>query len=298
MKMMSQLPVFSINNFEDYNHCEHCGNNFYIRVFDKHLQDNQFIEKPHRHDFFILLIITSGSGKHVIDFKSYDVTAGSVFLVAPGQVHHWDLSKDINGYILFFTKEYLMMDFNHDRISKLPFLYNQINNPSISLEKADLPPLLHLLQTMAKEYMERDRYFHNVIRLNLQMLLIELERRYQSKKLLPELMKFQENQLHRLEALVDTHYKEHHSVLFYADKMNLSIKQINTFCKKALNKTVGDLVLERLILEAKRMLIHSDYTVSTISQLLNYSDNSYFTRLFKNYTNMTPEQFRNSNASF
>ena len=67
--MNAKLPVFSINNFEDYNRCEHCGNNFYVRKFNNHLRDNDFLDKPHGHDFFILLFITQGTGTHNIDFK-------------------------------------------------------------------------------------------------------------------------------------------------------------------------------------------------------------------------------------
>jgi AraC-like DNA-binding protein len=162
----------------------------------------------------------------------------------------------------------------------------------MSLQKDDIPQMVLLLKKIECEYKERVRLFHDLIRLNFQMLLIELQRRYKGKNDMTSLMKFQENQLHRMEGLIDEHYKDHHSVLFYADKMNLSIKQLNTLCKKSMNKTLGDLVQERLILEAKRLLVHSDYSISTIGQLLNYSDNSYFARIFKKATDMSPEQFR------
>jgi AraC family transcriptional activator of pobA len=120
---------------------------------------------------------------------------------------------------------------------------------------------------------------------------LEIERRYEIKPVVG-ISKYQDNQFARFELLVEKHFKEHKTVSQYADMMNLSVKQLNSLCKKVMDRTPGDILLERIVLEAKRLLIHSDYPVFTISETLNYYDNSYFIRLFKKATNMTPEQFR------
>jgi AraC family transcriptional activator of pobA len=294
---MKELPVLTISNFEDYNQCQHCGNSFYIRSFGKHLKDNLFLDKPHGHDFFILLFITHGTGTHSIDFKTYNVRAGSLFLLSPGQVHHWNLSSDIDGYILFFTKEYFLLDFNYNKLLTLPFFYTHFNAPCMELEQEDMEPIAAIFHKIDHEYLNKKKFFHEIIRLNLKMLLIELERKYKGNQQTPGLLQYQANQLHKLETLIDTHYKEHKQVSEYAALMNISLKQLNTLCKKALNKTPGDLIQERLILEAKRLLVYSDHSVSSVAASLNYTDNSYFIRLFKKLTHMTPEQFRQTQLS-
>ncbi len=295
MKMIKQLPVFSIKNFDDYNHCEHCGNNFYIRQFNKHLKENTFIDKPHGHDFFILLLITAGSGKHNIDFKSYDVSPGTIFFLSPGQVHNWELSEDVDGYILFFTKEYLLIDFNQNKLAAFPFFNSHINAPFMHLEKENLLEMESFFRKINDEYINRNKFFHEIIRLHLKLILLQSERNYAGKKVMPQLVKHQENQVFRFEALIESHYKEHLAITDYADLMNISIKQLNTLCKKAFSKTPGELIQERFILEAKRLLIHSDYSISAIAYMLNYDDYSYFIRLFKKVTNSTPDQFRTIN---
>lgn len=291
MKLIKELPVFSISNFEDYNQCQHCGNSFYIRVFDEHLEENRFIDKPHSHDFFIILMITRGSGIHNIDFKSYAVFPGAVFFVTPGQIHNWVLSDDINGYILFFKKEYLLIDYDQSKLLRLPFFYTNINAPFLKLEADEIECVAETFKRVDKEYKERKAMFHDIMRLNLRILLVEFERRYSENKA-ANLMRYYENQIHKLETLIDEHYKEHVPVAYYADRMNVSIKQLNTLCKRALNRTLGDLIQERVILEAKRLLVHSDHSISTIARLLNYADNSYFIRLFRKVTGLPPEQFR------
>ena len=73
--------------------------------------------------------------------------------------------------------------------------------------------------------------------------------------------------------------------------MNLSEKHLNRICKECLNKTTSDLIAERIILEAKRLLIHSKHTVTEVAAELGYNDNSYFSRFFKKNSGETPIQF-------
>ena len=65
MHCKHDLPVFNINNFEDYNHCMQFDSNFYVRTFKDHLRVNQFIDKPHGHDFYLILLVTQGTVEHI-----------------------------------------------------------------------------------------------------------------------------------------------------------------------------------------------------------------------------------------
>jgi AraC-like DNA-binding protein len=74
--------------------------------------------------------------------------------------------------------------------------------------------------------------------------------------------------------------------------MNLSASYLNTLCKQNLGKTLGDLIHERVILEAKRFFAFSDLTVSQVADALRFTEASYFIRFFRKETGLTPEQFR------
>jgi AraC-like DNA-binding protein len=74
--------------------------------------------------------------------------------------------------------------------------------------------------------------------------------------------------------------------------MNLSPSYLNTICKETLDKTLTDLISERLILEAKRLFSYSDLNVTQVATKLNFADPSYFTRFFRKHTGVTPEEFR------
>src|SRR5690606_6951449 len=55
---------------------------------------------PHKHDFFQVMILTAGSGWHQIDFKKYKINPAQIFMMKPGHMHSWELSKNVSGYIL------------------------------------------------------------------------------------------------------------------------------------------------------------------------------------------------------
>ena len=113
-----QLPVYDIEEFM------YLGgeSNFYANTFKAHLkQHHHFILAPHRHDFYVGIIFTRGSGTHQIEFNNYDIKPGYVFMLAPGEVHDWKLSRDIEGFIFFHTKEFFDLNFTYEKVDNYPF---------------------------------------------------------------------------------------------------------------------------------------------------------------------------------
>lgn len=80
--------------------------------------------------------------------------------------------------------------------------------------------------------------------------------------------------------------------MFYADKLNITTKHLNRITKETLYKTTTDLITEKVILEAKRLLVHSPNTFSSISEMLGFSGYAYFSRVFKSRTGKTPLEFK------
>lgn len=87
---------------------------------------------------------------------------------------------------------------------------------------------------------------------------------------------------------------EAHNPKFYADHLSVTPNYLNTLCKKVTGKTVGKIIRNRIILEAKRLLVNSEYTISQIAYDLYFEDNSYFTKFFKANTGLSPIEFRKS----
>lgn len=299
MKNTCNLPVFTISNFKDYNNCVvDFESNFYVRKFKDHLKENCFLEKPHGHDFYLILIITKGSGVHYIDSTKYDVVPGAMFIISPGQIHKWELSIDTDGYVLFFTKKYFLLDFNSERLTKLPFLQSTFSQPHILLNKEQQLEMIQIYKKIHNEYRCRYLNYHELIRIYLNEMFIKLARFYSTKNSLKSVYNYELIQLNRFESLIDLHYKTHKSLSFYAEELNISLKQLSYLCKKVLDKKPSEMLSDRLILEAKRLIIHSDLSICLIADSLNFSDNSYFARTFKKACNQTPDQYRSSYSYF
>ena len=299
MKNTCKFPVFNISNFKDYNNCVvDFESNFYVRKFRDHLKENCFLEKPHGHDFYLILTITKGSGVHYIDSTKYKVQPGAMFIISPGQIHKWDLTQDTDGYVLFFTKKYFLLDFNSERLTNLPFLQSTFSQPCILLEPTEVSQIISVFNKVEEEYSGRNLNYHELIRIYLNEIFIKLARFYSAKHSIKSVYNYELIQLNKFETLIDKYYKHHKPLSFYAEEMSISLKQLSYLCKKVLDKKPSEMLTDRLILEAKRLIIHSDLSITTISENLNFNDNSYFTRMFKKICNKTPDQYRNSYSYF
>ncbi|MFD2244722.1 helix-turn-helix domain-containing protein [Pontibacter ruber] len=287
------LPTYQIQDF-DARRQKECY--FYISSFAAHLKAHKFIQKPHKHNFFIVLIITQGTGIHTVDFKEYQVEPNTVFFMAPGQVHSWQLSDDTDGFILFFTPEFYLLTYPHKKLFSFPFFNGLLHSPVLTFGIPERDLLLGLVGSMQHEFIQQQLLKEDVLRDYLDILLISLTRMYRLHYKEEFFAVSSLSQLQLLENLIDRYYKEHKPVSFYAEELNLTAKQLNEISKRSTGKTPTELIQERLVLEAQRLLVHSDLTVSQVAMELGYFDNAYFFRFFKKHVGKTPEQFRNTHS--
>ncbi len=95
--------------------------------------------------------------------------------------------------------------------------------------------------------------------------------------------------------LVDQHYLDAHEVLFYADKLSITTNYLNRITKEILGSSAKKYILNKIIQEAKNLLIYTSLSVTQISDELKFDAPSYFIRLFRKHVGITPKQFRDEN---
>jgi AraC family transcriptional activator of pobA len=287
------LPVYEIENFERAN----AEKGFYSNLFPVHLKKHHFITTPHKHDFYITVLFTKGHGKHEIDFNTYDIKPGAVFMLSPGQAHNWTLSKNIDGYIFFHSAEFFDMEFTEVKVENYPFFNSYQAVPMVYLSKKALAKVRLLFAEIQTEYVDERLMKFRKIRSLINEVYIELSRVYIPKHETKTKNKNYLLKLQKFEQLLDKNYKTIKSPAWYASQMAITEKHLNRICKECLNKTTTEVISNRIVVEAKRLLILSNFSITQIADELGYNDNSYFTRSFKKNAGITPALFIKQNRS-
>jgi AraC-like DNA-binding protein len=281
---MQHIPVRSIQAPATE---PHLAAAFAIRAVRDMLAGNHMVQPLHRHDFFYLLLLEKGAGEHAIDFTSYDVNDGVVFVMRPGQVHQLTLQAGSTGYLLQFTGGF----FPYDALTK-QLLRGTGNTCFYQPDAGRFKKLKAALDYMYGEYTRQQDGYLEVIKANLVILFVELTRQHTGAG--NNVPPYTRQRLDELQELLATHITTHKQVSDYARLMHLSAYQLNAITKSTLGKTCSTLINEHIILEAKRQLLATANQVNQVAASLGYEDASYFIRFFKKHTGYSPEAFRNN----
>jgi len=146
MEMISVLDISQLKFGEGQK-------DFYVNRIPPHIAENHSkITRPHKHNSYLTILFTKGSGRHEIDFNSYEIKPGSLFVLAPGKTHHWELSEDIDGYIFSHTANFYDLHYSHNRLHQFPFFYSIQNTPFLALDSENSKKTEHLFRKLLDEY--------------------------------------------------------------------------------------------------------------------------------------------------
>ena len=288
--MELKIPKYTI---EFLNQCDqHIKMNLDIRRLEDHIKNMDNVKFPHRHDFYNLLYITQGSGTHEIDFKQFQIVPNQLFFMNDGQIHSWKLSDDIKGFTLFFKKEFYNVAEPIFSLANLPFFHNSNNEAQMVVFDADESSVIeHFFEDMLNEFQKKQTYNDAIIKTLLKIILIRSLRVYKSHFNTTS-ASHNLSKIRQFESLIEQYYTTTKGVKDYAKLMNMTPNYLNYVCTSILGKTAGEMIRDRAILEAKRLLIHSPMSVCEIGYQLGYDDCSYFIKVFKRIVGDTPEHFR------
>lgn len=262
---------------------------FSIRDIVDMLGGQDMTQELHRHDFFFILLLKKGRGNHEIDFNSYKVCDDVLFFMRPGQVHQLNLKVGSSGYLMQFNRDF----YSHNDKVAGQRLRRASSKSFCQLDSKKVNSLLAIMNSIFREYTDKQEGFREVVKANLGIFLVELIRTRQSDKSPTNVANpYQLERLEELYELIETHIATHKHVSQYADMLNLSSYQLNAITRMTLGKSCSELINEFIILESKRSLLATSNQVNQIAYQLGYEDVSYFIRFFKKHIGQTPEVFR------
>lgn len=233
--------------------------------------------------------------KLTVDFAVYSTNEPSLFFVAPNQFLKIENCGLEAGYLIFYNRDFYCIQIHDQEVACDGLLYNNIHNmPLVTVRQEEVDFIDYLFRQIKEEFALQDSSLEEMIRTYLKQILIKATRLWKQQHLDNTLVK-QNNDLEffrKFTRLVDAHYKEKHTVADYADVLFMAAKTVTHKFKRLNLPQPNEVIKNRIILEAKRLLVHTSMTAKEIAHELGYEDPAYFSRQFQIKTGESPSGFR------
>ncbi len=244
----------------------------------------------HRHAYHELFLFSTGSGTHMIDLEQLTFQAPCIHMVSPGQVHKLDRSGDVSGFVLLFSPDLDQGILSDVRVRAM-LRGGGSNSVAVELDEGCLKEALTIIGLIENEQ-DVEAATAAIVLENLLAILLLKCLNWASRSTKVTGPGTPDDLVTSFLEKVDEEYLEKRQVSAYAADLSISPGHLTELVRKRLGRSASEIVHERLLLEAKRLLLHADLSVKEVSFALKMEDPSYFTRMFRKATGLTPVEYR------
>lgn len=284
MKSTLSIPVL------DWKECMPDSDFLIMTLDDENVPSRMKV--PHRNSGYKVALLLEGKISGNVDFKKYEVPAPAVLFSSPDQVDQLTGYESHKMIYIAFSSDYLLSDVRNT-LSCWECMFNQIVIPVT--ETKDLTELKTYANLIQQEFMQLRHQKDLVIRNLLNAFLITAARLGTCETKLTAMNSSQNNILQQFRSLIEDNFLNKTQVAEYADMIYITPGHLNDTIKTVTGKTAKQIIDEKRITEAKRLLFWGKLSAKQIASHLNFEDDAYFNRFFKKHTGQTPALFqRNS----
>lgn len=258
----------------------------------------QQFKEIQRLNYFSLIWIKNGNGIVKVDFSEYDFFENQLLAFAPYQPFMLTSDEKIEGIVLNFHPEFFCIHKHQAEIACNGILFNNIYKPPyVSIDEPSKNILEMVVEQMKSEMQNPELAQYELLVSYLKIFLITATRLKNQQQ--PEEEQIDNSNtapfiLQNLKNYIESHFKTKHSASDYAELLNISPKALAKITKNHFNKTLTNLIAERIIIEAKRELYLTNKPVKEIAYELGYDDEHYFSRFFKTNADISPQVYRDT----
>ncbi|MFI9150199.1 helix-turn-helix domain-containing protein [Streptomyces sp. NPDC053367] len=244
-------------------------------------------DHPHRHTFYEIVHVTGGSGTHVVDLARLPVRPPQLTVIRPGQVHHWEGGRRLDGTLVLFTDDFLV-DHPGDRevLRRLGGLCR------LAPDAAEDERLRRLMAELVGEYRERAEGYESVLRSLLHVLVVRLSRLPGRPGTLPPPGGRQAALAESFARLIAGPEAAGRTVGECADRLGVTPGYLTQAVRAATGRSPGRLLIEARVYHAQQLLAHTELTVRQVAARTGFADPAYFGRFFRRETGVSPGAFR------
>ena len=253
---------------------------------------------PHGHHFLSVVYFERGGGRQRVGAQDRDVSAGDLFLIAPGETHDASRLGDAAGWMVEFSAD--VIEPGGDTTAFLswqanPLLYPFVRSSGGEVARFEVPPgdrpeWSRRLRSMDSELHEKDTGYRESVHAYLTLALVDIARLAQD--VVDQLRLQQRPVLAEVFGFIEDHYAEPISLKDAARAANLSSGYLTTLVRRQTGRTVLEWIAERRMAEARRLLVETDLSVEEVGRGVGYADAGYFARAFRRAHGATPLGWR------
>ncbi|SEB09746.1 helix-turn-helix domain-containing protein [Pedobacter hartonius] len=281
------FPIYDVSSLSGFKR-----EDFLISRFAPYLSIHENLREAHKHSFYHVMLFTEGTGKHTIDFQTFPVRPYQMYFMIPGQVHSWQFEGHVDGYVLNFSVSFLdTLLLKPDYLEQFPFFNGAISETVIELPGQLRHRIVQLFESLVHESEVPELLAIDMVQ-TLMLQIFILVGRLSIGNTSSVVNSYSYLLLKKFQKLIGQHYKSLRLPKDYAECMFITPNHLNALCKNALGLSAGEVIRNRITLEAKRLLTNKALSIAEISCQLNFTDNSYFSKFYKKHTGFTPEEFR------
>ena len=256
-------------------------------------QKKDMMTIPHRAQFYHIMWLEKGKGTHYVDFNPIELEDNSLIFVPHNSVGVFDKQGVYEGKAIIFTDNFFCKNKQDLQFLHSSILYSDLYNIAqlkVNPKISELKVSLNAIQT---EYNRKgDAAQFHILHNMLHIFLLQAEREmkkqgFEELKPSPSL-----DLLISFKDKLEQDFQNEKSVNRYASQLNVSEKQLHKATTTLLEKTPKQIIDERILLEAKRLLVHSSQSIKEIAYELGYEEPTNFIKYFRKHTAFTPAEFR------
>jgi len=243
----------------------------------------------HAHSHYEILIVSKGGGEHHIEDKTHPVLDNQIFFLVPGQHHYFKPSASAKFTFLAIDDEQLSP---HTGLFLRDFEFFQGYSGIDYIQDDSVLSITNVLDEILKELKTDNVNQEQLITSMITTLLIRLQRTF--LKIVPPTIKSEKppELVQDFFKLLSNQNLNSRFVKEFAKQLFVHPNYLNIMINKHTHQSASAWIHQQCIINAKRALLHSNDKISAIAAQLGFSSATHFTRFFKQYTNLTPKQFR------
>ena len=258
-------------------------------------EDNSYFDHLQRNNYYSLIWVTEGSGKLKTDFSEYNFEQNSLFSFTPYQPFMFS-SNLIKGIAIYFHSDFFCIHKHQTEVTCNGVLFNNIyQKPFILVDEPLQNTLNKVIEQIKSEMQNPGLAQYELLISFMKIFLISASRskaQQQSHVIPSKEGKKEPVILQNLKDAIEKDFKSKHTPKDYAVFLNISPNALAKITKNHFNKTLTNLITERIIIEAKRELYLTNKSIKKVAYELGYEDEYYFSRFFKKNASISTQMYR------